>query len=394
MGKAEWRAQHLAVPELQPALGSGHRLSDDSGIAMTAASYRSSHLTQLEVESVYGNMYHWRAFAAILRPLAQLQVLHARMDLFGSGLLEYVQTLPQLHTLQLPWLHATEGCIDDLLSATQLTSIQLSSIADLKRSRADVPCSWQRLKVKRFDYTTAAHLPLHSLTQPLEANVVFINARAAFSPQVAAAAHNLAHASKVPVVFKSLKLDLWSDDTSAPAGAPAAATAMAAQKKTRQLQQVVALVQVLGGLATDRVEFIGISAVSADDVAVVAPLCRDCSHVDFFQGSLTPSLEFWRQLVQLMPTVQQVSFQSVEGAGSEAMCDALQLMAEQPWARWLDIDITRTPSELPACWQTGNWKRCDNLSAPDSMPVLFGYDLPGRQHGGWSMTGKFKVTIR
>ncbi|KAJ9525693.1 hypothetical protein QJQ45_003501 [Haematococcus lacustris] len=371
--------------------------SDDSGelppLSLPDLLPLAQHLTQLEVESVYGNMYHWRAFAAILRPLAQLQVLHARMDLFGSDLLECVQSLPQLHTLQLPWLHATEGCIDDLLSATQLTSIQLSSIADLKRPRSDVPCSWQRLEVKRFDYTTAAHLPLHSLTQPLEADVVFIAARAASSPQVADVAHNLAHASKVPVVFKSLKLDLWSDNTSAPAAAPAAATAMAAQK-TRQLQQVVASVQVLGGFATDVVEFIGMSAVCADDVARMAPLCRGCSHVDFFQGSLTPSLEFWRQLVQLMPTAQQVSFRFVEGAGSEAMCESVQLMAEQPWARWLDINITRTPSELPACWQTGNWKRCDNLSAPDSTPVLFGYDLPDRQHGGWFMTGKFKVTIR
>ncbi|KAJ9506868.1 hypothetical protein QJQ45_012258 [Haematococcus lacustris] len=96
---------------------------------------------------------------------------------------------------------------------------------------------------------------------------------------------------------------------------------------------------------------------------------------------MAPSLQFWRQLVQLMPKVQQVSFRCTEGADGEAICESLQRMAEQPWARWLDITIV-TPElsydrpsafELPACWQTGSWFKAG--------------------HNSWSMTGKFQVTI-
>ncbi|GFH14140.1 hypothetical protein HaLaN_10137 [Haematococcus lacustris] len=74
---------------------------------------------------------------------------------------------------------------------------------------------------------------------------------------------------------------------------------------------------------------------------------------------MEPSLEFWHQLVQLMPAVQKVDF--------TAMHESLQLMAEQPWARWLDITIycdfeaSQPPAssysgdELPLCWQAGSW---------------------------------------
>ncbi|KAL6756061.1 hypothetical protein V8C86DRAFT_3026955 [Haematococcus lacustris] len=93
--------------------------------------------------------------------------------------------------------------------------------------------------------------------------------------------------------------------------------------------------------------------VGASDVVTLAPLCQGSTHIQFYDCGVTPSLEFWRQLVQLMPTITNVVFEYVEGSTTSAMHQSLQLMADQPWARWLDICIEK-PSisyKLPACWQ-------------------------------------------
>ncbi|GFH20272.1 hypothetical protein HaLaN_17364, partial [Haematococcus lacustris] len=73
--------------------------------------------------------------------------------------------------------------------------------------------------------------------------------------------------------------------------------------------------------------------VTAADVLALAPLCRDCTHFELCCGSLMPSLEFWRQLVQLMPAAKEVAFFDAKDFVSEAMHQSLQLMADQPWAR-------------------------------------------------------------
>ncbi|GFH25480.1 hypothetical protein HaLaN_23456, partial [Haematococcus lacustris] len=106
-----------------------------------------------------------------------------------------------------------------------------------------------------------------------------------------------------------------------------------------------------------KVKVYGLHEVTAADVLALAPLFRDCTHFQLCRGSMEPSLEFWHQLVQRMPAVQQVEFNNVEGSVSAAMHESLQLMAEQPWARWLHITICYDleGSQLPACWQAGSW---------------------------------------
>ncbi|GFH29554.1 hypothetical protein HaLaN_28237, partial [Haematococcus lacustris] len=164
-----------------------------------------------------------------------------------------------------------------------LTNIQLYSINGLTSSRADVPCSWQRLELTASTWsipaTTAAYLPLHSLTHPLLLSTLEINSQNS-TALVTAAVHNLTQTCKVPV--------------------------------------------------------------------------KGCTHLELFQGYLTPSLEFWRQLVQLLPTVSQVTFFDVAGASSAAMRKSLRGMAKQPWARWLDIMVMSKEQSLSAGWRAFN----------------------------------------
>ncbi|KAJ9530989.1 hypothetical protein QJQ45_001000 [Haematococcus lacustris] len=321
----KWGIHELLLPNLQPL---------------------SQHLTQLclTLESCVG----LDSFTAALQPLAQLQVL--KISRFWNdlrGLPSLLQELPGLHTLQLP--HATvEGQeqLDALLAATQLTSIQLNSVERLTNSCADVPCSWQQLELTgRVGWMSLTYLPLHSLSQPLLLGELLIDDL----DLVSAAVHNLTQACRVPVRIKELWLSMSDLD-------------MAAEQQV-ELQPLVAALQSLKHCSWELM-LVARMDVGVADVATLAPLCRGCTHLKFLCGRVTPSLEFWCQLVQLMPSVTNVVFAHVEGSTSSAMYESLQLMAEQPWARWLDICMSSPSSEsseLPACWLADNPSKPGNL---------------------------------
>ncbi|KAJ9504854.1 hypothetical protein QJQ45_013593 [Haematococcus lacustris] len=98
--------------------------------------------------------------------LQHLSLDVARRQCFLTNPPEVLRAFPRMRTLQLPGvtMYGQEQ-LDTLLAATQLTSVQLQ---DLSSSRADAPCSWQRLELTHWiDCSTAAYLPMHSLTQPL-----------------------------------------------------------------------------------------------------------------------------------------------------------------------------------------------------------------------------------
>ncbi|KAL6758413.1 hypothetical protein V8C86DRAFT_1497872 [Haematococcus lacustris] len=316
----------------------------------------SQHLTQLCLMQGAGAFFTFDKYTAALQPLAQLQVLTIPRCNYMCGLIELLQALPQLHTLQLP--DATvygQRELDTLLAATQLTSIQLMSVTRLTGARADVSCSWQQLEPRGYvDCSSAAHLPLHTLTQPLVLEEFQFGVNDLHL--VAAAVHNLTQTCKVPVKIKILRLDMFvMSDT----------PVMAAHQHVK-LQQLVAELQALKHCIWGTVSVASMD-VGAADVATLAPLCQGRTHLDFSYGSLTPSLEFWRQLVQLMPTVTHLTFSYADGSASAAMCESLQLMTQQPWARWLDICISRPSSSyrLPACW------RASPLSQPGKLRVWF-----------------------
>ncbi|KAL6758404.1 hypothetical protein V8C86DRAFT_1497587 [Haematococcus lacustris] len=306
----------------------------------------SQHLTQLCLQQCGCVGCGLDKFIAILQPLTRLQVLTISQTCFLEGLPRLLRVLPHLHTLQLPdaTVYGQEQ-LDSLLAATQLTSIQLNSLMGLTSSRADVPCSWQRLELTGdIGCSSAAHLPLQSLTQPLvlgELRTDYDNCK-----QVAAAAHNLTSCS-VSVRIKVLHLDV-------------------AGLQHVKLQQLEASLQALNNCSWETVSVTHMN-VGAANVATLAPLCQGCTHLEFSYSSLTPSLEFWRQLVQHMPTVTHLTFSKSDGSASAAMHQSLKRMAEQPWARWLDICIARhTYSDtFPASW------RASPLSQPGKFKVWF-----------------------
>ncbi|KAJ9531351.1 hypothetical protein QJQ45_006799 [Haematococcus lacustris] len=151
--------------------------------------------------------------------------------------------------------------------------------------------------------------------------------------------------SHPPLALQLQQLDFT--DTDVPVGDEPGAVGPVFQQQRVDLAQLVALLQPLQ--CCDEVLVSHLHGVTAADVLALAPLCRDCTHFDLEEGSVEPSLEFWHQLVQLMPAVQEVTFNDVKGSFSAAMHESLQLMAEQPWARWLDITILMISKHLSPC---------------------------------------------
>ncbi|KAJ9532835.1 hypothetical protein QJQ45_010958 [Haematococcus lacustris] len=282
----------------------------------------AQYLTQLHLVREHQSEPGLGFFRGYLQPLAQLQVLTITQPHRGlDGLIELLQVLPQLHTLQLPRATVVgQQQLDTLLAATQITSLQLFQFKGLDTSYADAPCSWQRLELTGFIFMTdwltgpmkssgIAHLPLHSLTQPLVLGTLSIEVKdiqdpemaAAFpNPGVAAVLHLVAGACKVPVKIMELELNMWSPDH------PDVITPALLQQQRVDLAQLVALLKPLQFCRKVLVR--DLHEVTAADVLTLAPLCRDCTHFQLVIGSIDPSLEFWHRLVQLMPAVQRVEF--------------------------------------------------------------------------------------
>ncbi|KAL6756057.1 hypothetical protein V8C86DRAFT_124643 [Haematococcus lacustris] len=316
----------------------------------------AQHLTQLHLKYHLTGNEGPDVLVQFLQPLAQLQVLTMSHLHRMEGLTELLQALPQLHTLQLPRTQIKDQQqLDTLLAATQLTSLQLGGVEKLDTSHADAPCSWQQLELLQcMDWRALADLPLHSLSQPLMLGTLDISVEDISKPELAAALHNMACACKVPVKIKRMQLGMLTAEEER----SGVITPAILEQQRLALAVLVAMLQPLQCYGA--VAVCDLHGVTAADVLALSPLCRDCTHFELCCGSLMPSLEFWRQLVQLMPAVQEVTLFDAKDFVSEAMHQSLQLMAEQPWARWLDITIT--PSlfntfEVPACWQDDSWSK-------------------------------------
>ncbi|KAJ9520121.1 hypothetical protein QJQ45_030044 [Haematococcus lacustris] len=314
----------------------------------------AQHLTQLFI---------WQSQAPAMALLGQLPLMQV-LTLAGQSsqdslpqLLQLLPALPQLHTLQLPEAEMRQQQLDALLAATQITSVQLKSVG-FTSSHAAFPCSWQRLELTgSIGYHTAAYLPLHSLTQPLvlgrfelsapddmdgydigasedEDEDDYSGSWYDMTDLVEAAVQNLTQSCPAPVKIKVMKLMVYASLAWSRFGG-------ADVRRRERMQEMMHYLQPLRHRCSlDKVLFGGLQCIKSSDIAYLAPWCKGCTALHFEECSLTPSLEFWHQLVQLMPTVNHVTFRRCGGKTSEAMCESLQLMAEQPWARWLDIRIT------------------------------------------------------
>ncbi|KAJ9526248.1 hypothetical protein QJQ45_009720 [Haematococcus lacustris] len=254
----------------------------------------AQHLTRLCISQPRDIRPAAQAFTVQLGWLPQLQVLTLSDQHSLQGVLQLLPGLPRLHTLQLPVASLRQQQeLDALLAATQLTSLQLGHVAELHSSRSEAPCSWQRLELICTDLASAAYLPLHSLTHTLVQGSLHIAPEASCA-LVAAAVHNLTRACKAPVEVGRLEVSL---------------------KRSLGLREMMA---VLGPMGKCLITTVSIrpprhGVLSAEDVPLLAPLCRNCEYLQVNGGSLIPSLHFWQQLVQLMPTVECVNLLNLEG---------------------------------------------------------------------------------
>ncbi|KAJ9513392.1 hypothetical protein QJQ45_001432 [Haematococcus lacustris] len=314
----------------------------------------AQHLTQLHIGHSMSPQVPLSTYAATLGPVAQLQVLIVLQQGSLEGLTQLRRALPRLHTLQLPDTPVKgQQQLEALLAATQLTSVQLDSVQGLGSCCDDLPCAWQKLELQGgVDCSTATYLPLHSLNQPLVLGKLDISAGHDTAAQVVAAVSHLTQACKVPVKIKGLELNMYMGTTAAAAGSgPGQRTSPSAAHGSQQLVKLQELVAVLLPLAScfGEVTVYNHHGVCAECVAALAPLLQGCTCFHLVYGSLDPTLEFWRQLVQLIPTISHVTFTNSKGVASAAMSRALRQMAEQPWARWLHITIYAPSEQLPKC---------------------------------------------
>ncbi|KAJ9507739.1 hypothetical protein QJQ45_019352, partial [Haematococcus lacustris] len=68
------------------------------------------------------------------------------------------------------------------------------------------------------------------------------------------------------------------------------------REQVMTLEQTAALLQPLHGCCWGGISFNDLEDVSSEHVLAMAALCRGCTHLEFYKGSLAPSLEFWHQL--------------------------------------------------------------------------------------------------
>ncbi|KAJ9532190.1 hypothetical protein QJQ45_003903 [Haematococcus lacustris] len=133
-------------------------------------------LTQLEVKLDHWHEWEWDSIAAAVSSLTQLQQLvlyhdnveDDRVNSEFMALLPALAHLPSLHTLVMYEDVVGLEQLDALLALTQITSLEVLTFSGLASSRASAACSWRQLRVWDLDWVTAAYLPLHSLTHPLE----------------------------------------------------------------------------------------------------------------------------------------------------------------------------------------------------------------------------------
>ncbi|KAJ9531001.1 hypothetical protein QJQ45_000999 [Haematococcus lacustris] len=172
----------------------------------------AQHMTQLQVV-VYN--HDLRDLGRLgLASLAGLQVLSITGQPYQDSVPQLLQALPQLHTLHLPCtLVNGRQELDALLAATQLTNVQLMSMEGLAKPQAVAPCTWRQLKLTgRIDCATAACLPLHSLTQPLELQAFSVSAKQDSNALVEAAVRNLTQAGRLRVKIHAMDLDFEGCD--------------------------------------------------------------------------------------------------------------------------------------------------------------------------------------
>ncbi|KAL6763861.1 hypothetical protein V8C86DRAFT_84131 [Haematococcus lacustris] len=276
----------------------------------------AQHLTQLHLQSSSRPSRDVMALDLLLDqllPLAKLQVLTVHGVRRLHGLPELLPALPHLHTLQLPDAYVQgQQQLDALVAATHLQSVHLAAIGGLTSLCVDTPINWQLSLAKPMDWV-AVLVP----DVVKAARYRFFN-RACQSPMTAERLVVFAKCPSAPAAVEAAAAEVVGSRHSPSAPSP----------NRRHWEQLVAALQPLPICCAAEVEVVGLYDVSVEDAPVLAALSQGCTQLVFKGGSISPSQEFWRQLVQLMPTLKSITLDSVKSEDSVAR---IELTLARAW---------------------------------------------------------------
>ncbi|GFH12913.1 hypothetical protein HaLaN_08694 [Haematococcus lacustris] len=194
-------------------------------------------------------------------------------------------------TLQLPEAEIRHQQLDALLAATQITSVQLKSPLVLGRFELSAPDDYYD-DSENGDYENESDED-EGCGEPTWSEIMY---------GVADAVENLTQACKVAVEIKVLRL--WIYNCLQMTGKRYLGYAGKEVQQRRHLREVMEWLKPLYSCCSiAEVMFRDLTKVNHNDIAAFAPWCKGCTGLHLTGCSLAPSLEFWRQLVQLMPTV-------------------------------------------------------------------------------------------
>ncbi|GFH27488.1 hypothetical protein HaLaN_25815 [Haematococcus lacustris] len=154
---------------------------------------------------------------------------------------------------------------------------------------------------------------LHTLqlpdARPLVLGQLVINAADDAHSLVSAAVCNLTQTCQAPVKLQVLELTRLSALKGA---GEEAARGPGPAPEVPRMQQLVDLLQPLRQCCIEGVTLCGMQDVSAATVPAVAALGRGCSRLELVECCLELSLEFWQQLLCLMPSLSHASGQNLD----------------------------------------------------------------------------------
>ncbi|KAJ9514253.1 hypothetical protein QJQ45_012238 [Haematococcus lacustris] len=228
------RLQHLDINRAHivdssiPGLFVGNRLrglvvDEEDWTCLPHLAPLAPFLTQLTLKGLKTGFNPASLAAAVvqLTCLRSLRLLPTETVVTDLRLL--LTSLPSLNTLDLPRVAVVgQEQVDTLLAATQITRLRLWDISGMTASRASTACSWQQLCFKDelegsfvfkkgIGWSSAAYLPLHSLTHPLHIWRLDLNGDTD-EQLVAAAERNLCVSSRSGVVVESMVVSgTWVD---------------------------------------------------------------------------------------------------------------------------------------------------------------------------------------
>ncbi|KAJ9517186.1 hypothetical protein QJQ45_009064 [Haematococcus lacustris] len=302
---------------------------------------------------------------ATLRPPPQLRVLELdgpdrQFDLGQPELQQLLQVLPNLQELLMPHVVVSgTQTLDALLAATQLTRLSVQAFTGVTESRVRAKCSWRLLelcwgnkKINCLDWVSAAHLPLHSLTQPLALGFMWTSLHlppgAAFQA-LADAVHNVAMWCEQEVQIRQLDLEAENmpvaplEHAPQPSHVPlpdAGLQPAGPLPATPQPQRPSAVVHQLALLkpAVVHVRVVHLPSLMANSLQVVAPVCQKTKVLSFVYGALDLHVKFWTALQQLMPSVECVNLWEVQCDGA-ALMEGLGQLSNQVGVRPLTVQL-------------------------------------------------------